>query len=66
MSTIIIIPAKFGSSRYKSKPLLKILGRKMVLRVADICSKVAKKNNLYIAADSKKLQKLLKNPVTIL
>ena len=60
MSTIIIIPARFGSSRYKGKPLVKILGREMILRVADICSKVVKKNNLYIATDSKKIAKVVK------
>ena len=60
MSTKIIIPARFGSSRYRGKPLVKILGREMVLRVADICSKVVKKNNLYIATDSKKISKVVK------
>ena len=55
MKTSIIIPARFGSSRYKGKPLVKILNREMVLRVADICSKVVKKDNLYIATDSKKI-----------
>ena len=38
------------------KPLVKILGREMVLRVADICEKVSGKENLYIATDSKKIQ----------
>ena len=43
MDISIIIPARYGSSRYKGKPLVKLLGREMVLRVADICSKVVKK-----------------------
>ena len=43
MSSSIIIPARYGSSRYKGKPLVKILNREMVLRVADICSKVVNK-----------------------
>ena len=55
MSTVIIIPARYGSSRYKGKPLVKILGREMVLRVADICCKVVKKNKLFIATDNKKI-----------
>lgn len=55
MKTVIIIPARFGSSRYKGKPLVKILNREMVLRVADICSKVVDKQNLYVATDSKKI-----------
>ena len=45
MKSTIIIPARYGSSRYKGKPLAKILGREMVLRVADICSKVVEKRD---------------------
>ena len=59
MKTVIIIPARYGSSRYRGKPLVKILGREMVLRVADICKKVVGKNNLYIATDSKKISKVV-------
>ena len=59
MKSTIIIPARYGSSRYKGKPLAKILGREMVLRVADICSKVVENNNLFIATDSKKIKKIV-------
>lgn len=61
MKTTIIIPARYGSTRYKGKPLVKILNREMVLRVADICKKVVGKNNLYIATDSKKIKKVVVN-----
>jgi len=55
--TVIIIPARYGSSRYKGKPLVKILGRELVLRVADICKKTLGSKNLYIATDNKKIAK---------
>ena len=55
MKPVIIIPARYGSKRYKGKPLVKILGREMVLRVADICKKVVDKKNLFIATDNKKI-----------
>tara|TARA_B110000003_G_scaffold263270_1_gene286759 strand:- start:23981 stop:24721 length:741 start_codon:yes stop_codon:yes gene_type:complete len=61
MKTTIIIPARYGSTRYKGKPLVKILNREMVLRVADICAKVVGKKNLYIATDSKKIQVVAEN-----
>ena len=48
MKIVIIIPARYGSNRYKGKPLVKILNREMILRVADICAKVTGKKNLYI------------------
>lgn len=57
MSISIIIPARYGSSRYTGKPLVKILGREMILRVADICKKVVKKNQLYVATDDKRISK---------
>ena len=60
MKKIIIIPARYGSSRYKGKPLVKILKREMVLRVADICSKVVEKKDLFIATDNKKISNVLK------
>ncbi len=59
MKPTIIIPARYGSSRYRGKPLVKILGREMVLRVADICKKVVGKKNLFIATDSKKISNIV-------
>ena len=59
MSTSIIIPARYGSSRYRGKPLVKILGKEMVIRVADICNKI-KDVKVFIATDSKKIAKVVK------
>ena len=59
---VIIIPARYGSSRYKGKPLVKILGRELVLRVADICKKTVGSDNTFIATDHKKIaKKILQN-----
>ena len=59
MTTSIIIPARFGSSRYRGKPLVKILGKEMVIRVADICNKI-KNVKVFIATDSKKIANVVK------
>ncbi len=59
MSVTIVIPARYGSSRYKGKPLVKILGREMILRVADICKKIVGVKNLYIATDNKLIQNVV-------
>ena len=40
MDVAIVIPARYKSSRFPGKPLAKIKGKPMVIRVADICSKV--------------------------
>ena len=57
--TVIIIPARYGSSRYRGKPLVKILGRELVLRVADVCKKTIGRSNLYVATDSKKISNIV-------
>jgi 3-deoxy-manno-octulosonate cytidylyltransferase (CMP-KDO synthetase) len=58
--TVIIVPARYGSSRYKGKPLVKILGRELILRVADVCARTLGRQNLYIATDSKLIEKRVK------
>ena len=60
-SYVIVIPARYASTRFRGKPLVKILNREMILRVADICLKVVKRNNLYIATDNNKIAKVVSN-----
>ena len=55
--TVIIIPARYGSSRYKGKPLVKILGRELILRVTDICAKTVGVKNTYVATDDNRIAK---------
>ena len=43
MKFSIIIPARYKSSRFPGKPLTKILGKEMILRVLHICNRIAKK-----------------------
>ena len=58
---LIVIPARFHSTRFKGKPLCKILGKEMILRVAEACSKVIRKSNVIIATDNKKIFNLVNN-----
>ena len=60
MKTTIVIPARYGSTRYEGKPLVKILGKELVIRVADICKKVVGRENLYIATDNRSTQQKFK------
>lgn len=53
----VIIPARFQSSRFPGKPLAKILGKEMIIRVARICQKAAGKKNVFIATDNLKIKK---------
>jgi 3-deoxy-manno-octulosonate cytidylyltransferase (CMP-KDO synthetase) len=55
----IIIPARYKSSRFPGKPLAKILGIEMILRVCNICSKVLKKKYIYVATDDKRISNVV-------
>ena len=67
MSTAIIIPARFNSSRFPGKPLAKILGKEMILRVLDICKKTISKNKIFVATDDKRIKKVVeKNKFKVL
>ena len=55
---ICVIPARLSSSRFPNKPLAKIIGREMVLRVADIASKSKYLDNIIIATEDKEIQEL--------
>tara|TARA_X000000950_G_scaffold283655_1_gene384958 strand:- start:530 stop:1255 length:726 start_codon:yes stop_codon:yes gene_type:complete len=57
MNFSILIPARFNSSRFKGKPLKKIHGKEMIIRVAEQCAKAVKKSKIFIVTDSKKIQK---------
>ena len=58
--THIIIPARFQSSRLPGKPLKKILGKEMVIRVADICSKILPKKQILVATDNLMIKNICK------
>jgi 3-deoxy-manno-octulosonate cytidylyltransferase (CMP-KDO synthetase) len=51
MKTVIIIPARYKSSRFPGKPLTQILGKPMILWVAEICAKALNSESVYIATD---------------
>ena len=52
---IIVIPARYKSSRFPGKPLAKILGKTMINRVWEICTKVLPKKKIIIATDDFKI-----------
>ncbi len=51
-----IIPARYNSSRFPGKPLIKILGKPMVLWVAELSSKALGRENLFIATDDERIK----------
>ena len=51
----VIIPAMYKSTRFPGKPLVDILGKPMIIRVADLSTKAVGKENVYVATDDKKI-----------
>lgn len=51
MKTVIIIPARYKSTRFPGKPLANILGIPMIKWVANLSSMAIGKNNVYIATE---------------
>ncbi len=51
----VIIPARYKSTRYPGKPLVDILGKPMIVRVADLSTKAVGKENVYVATDDKRI-----------
>ena len=61
MNACVIIPARFNSSRFPGKPLVKINGKEMILWVAEICSKAVKISNVFVATDDNRISDLVTN-----
>ncbi len=51
MRSVVIIPARYRSSRYPGKPLVPLLGKSMILRVAERCVQALGIDNVYVATE---------------
>jgi 3-deoxy-manno-octulosonate cytidylyltransferase (CMP-KDO synthetase) len=54
-SVLIVIPARFASTRFPGKPLIKIAGVSLIERVYRICSKIPGKPLVVVATDEKRI-----------
>ena len=55
MRTIVVIPARYNSSRFPGKPLIKLCGKPMIEWVMDLSARAVEKKNVYVATDNKKI-----------
>lgn len=60
MRSVVVIPARFGSSRYPGKPLAELLGRPMILWVAEIAAKAVTADNVYVATEDERIASVVK------
>lgn len=56
MKTVIIIPARYQSSRFPGKPLVMVAGKSMIERVHAIAKSVAGVDAVYVATDDGRIR----------
>lgn len=59
MKTVAIIPARFNSSRFPGKPLAKILGKEMILWVAERVSQARWLSRVVVATDDERIARVV-------
>lgn len=57
MKTVLIIPARFKSSRFPGKPLIDLAGKTMIQRVWEQCAKAIEVEKIYIATEDERILK---------
>jgi len=55
MKSVVVIPARYKSSRFPGKPLVNLLGKPMILWVSELSAQAVGKENVYIATDDERI-----------
>lgn len=61
MKVAAVIPARYASTRFPNKPLAPILGKPMILWVAELTAKALGLDNTYIATDHEEISNVVEN-----
>lgn len=61
MKAIGVIPARFKSSRFPGKPLVKILGKPMIIWVCEVVEAALGLENTYVATDNDEIAETVKD-----
>jgi 3-deoxy-manno-octulosonate cytidylyltransferase (CMP-KDO synthetase) len=59
--TVIIIPARYKSSRYPGKPLVLILGKPLILHVAELCARALPLEAVYVATEDERIKETVES-----
>lgn len=59
MRSVVMIPARYGSSRYPGKPLVPLLGKPMILWVAELSARAVGAENVYVATEDSRIAQVV-------
>jgi len=59
MRSVVIIPARYGSSRYPGKPLVPLLGKPMIIWVAELSARAVGAENVYVATEDRRIAEVV-------
>lgn len=61
MKSCVIIPARHASTRFPGKPLVPLLGKPMIVWVAELSARAVGVNNVYVATEDRRIAKEVEN-----
>lgn len=59
MRSVVMIPARYGSSRYPGKPLVPLLGKPMILWVVELSARAVGAENVYVATEDRRIAEVV-------
>ena len=60
MSACVIIPARYASTRYPGKPLVPLLGKPMILWVAELSARAVGQINVHVATEDNRIAEVVR------
>lgn len=60
MRSVVLIPARYNSSRYPGKPLVPLLGKPMILWVVELSAVAVGIDNVYVVTDDNRIADVVK------
>lgn len=57
----VVIPARHASSRFPGKPLAPLLGKPMILWVAELAAHAVGREHVYVATDDERIEAVIRN-----
>lgn len=61
MKACVIIPARYASSRFPGKPLVPLLGKPMILWVAELSARAVGKEHVYVSTEDARIASVVKH-----